>query len=129
MTLCIPIDDTLSLSRTGPVIPMQSFAIAESGVEQDVKCSLTAGKTSVTLKAGEVQGVLVSTDCKSAVLLSAESSDETLVYAGFGEKVSDTSYMLFIAGIKPGAAAVTVKFLSGYGNPDASAVINVTVTQ
>lgn len=129
MTLCIPIDDTLSLSRTGPVIPMQSFAIAESGVEQDVKCSLTAGKTSVTLKAGEVQGVLVSTDCKSAVMLSAESSDETAVYAGFGDKVSDTSYMLFIAGIKPGTAAVTVKFLSGYGNHDASAVINVTVTQ
>jgi S1-C subfamily serine protease len=129
MTLCIPIDDIMDLSRTDPMMSMQALTMAGTGVEQDVKCTLSAGKTAVTLKAGEVQGVLVSTNCKSPVMFSVESSDETAAYACFGDKVSDGSYMLLIAGVGPGSAAVTVKFLSGYGNPDASAVISVTVTQ
>ena len=42
---------------------------------------------------------------------------------------SITVSMLYIAGLQPGTAAVTVQFLDGYGNPDAKVVISVTVTQ
>ncbi len=129
ISLSVPIDDLMSLSRTNPVVPLYDFGIAESGTIQDKSCSLTAGQSSVTVKAGQVQGVLIKTDCRSKVMLNCASADESVAYCGFGQQVSGDSYMLYIAGLNPGETRVTVSFLSGYGNPDAKAVIDVKVTE
>ena len=68
----------MSLSRTNPVVPLYDFGIAESGTIQDKSCSLTAGQSSVTVKAGQVQGVLIKTDCRSKVMLNCASADESV---------------------------------------------------
>lgn len=128
MNLCVPIDAIISMAREGPAIPLSYYAAIYDG-GRDTKCSLKAGVSSVTVRQGQVQGVLVTTDCTSAVMLEASVSDENVVYAGFGAKADEGSFMLYIAGLQPGTAAVTVQFLDGYGNPDAKVVISVTVTQ
>ena len=128
MNLCVPIDAVMAMAKSGPVIPLTYYAAMYEGA-RDTKCTIKTGVSAVTVQKGQVQGVLVTTDCQSAVMLAVSVSDENVVYAGFGAAAGEDGYMLYIAGLRTGTAAVTVKFLDGYGNPDASAVINVTVTQ
>lgn len=127
MTLCVPIDALLQLSKTDPVRSLYDYRQEVTQAARDTVCGITAGSAEVTVRAGQAAGVVISTDCTSEFYLGAESSDGSVAVAQWGVQTGEKSCTLLIYGLAPGTASITVSFLHGYGNPDAKAVINVRV--
>ena len=127
MSLCVPIDALMSLSKTGTVYSLYDFAQKQGGVVRDTLCGITPANSEVTVQAGQTVSVVVSTDCVSDFMMSYDTSDQSVALAKWGEQLSKTSCTLLIYGVQAGTASVSLKFLSGYGNPDATAVITVHV--
>lgn len=127
MTLCVPIDALMKLSKTGSALSLYDFDQKESAVVRDTYCSIKAGSYDVTVKAGEAGGVVVSTDCVSDFYIGYACADENVAACQWGTRIDKFSSTLLIFGLKPGTTSITLSFLSGYGNPDARAVITVHV--
>ena len=127
MSLCVPIDRLMTLSKTAPVTTLYDWKQRETGVVRDTECSITSGSYDVTVKAGQSSGVIISTDCVSDFYLGYDTSDGKVAAAQWGTQLSKTSCTLLIFGVSQGTAKITVSFLAGYGNPDAKAEITVHV--
>lgn len=127
MTLAVPIDALSSLAKTGTVYSLYDYAYKQSQVVRDTICTITAGAYDVTVPALQSTAVVISTDCISDFYLGSSSSDESVAIAQWGTQIDKNSCTLLIVGLSKGTATITVSFLSGYGNPDARAVITVHV--
>ncbi|HNY00225.1 MAG TPA: trypsin-like peptidase domain-containing protein [Oscillospiraceae bacterium] len=127
MTLAVPIDALSALSKTGTVYSLYDYSYKQSQVVRDTLCSITAGSAEITVPYHQSGAVVITTDCVSDFYMGIESADPTVAIAQWGTQIDKYSCTLLITGLAKGTTTVTVKFLSGYGNPDAAAVITVHV--
>jgi hypothetical protein len=128
LNLAVPISKLKDVDLT---TAGQRFAAYFDNYEQQLlgKYTLTASKTNLTLKAGEMEKIIITNDCRFDVTVEWDSDDWQVAYCEWGEWVDDYSTELYIMGVGPGKTTVTVVYADGTGSPDAKAVINVQVTE
>ena len=128
LNLAIPINLLKSVDLTAAGKP---FATYFDDYDQQLlgKYTLTASKTELHLKAGEMEKITITNNCRYDVTIEWDSEDWQVAYCEWGEWVDDYSTELYIMGVSPGETTVTVVYADDTGSPDAKAVIHVTVTE
>ena len=127
MNLVIPINCIQGVRLTGSGTPLNK--ICETENVKKAKATITAARTQVTLHIGEEREILISHDCPGQTNLVYKIGDETVVSCRWGDFVSKQSVPIYLTGESAGETEVTISFVSGGGNENASAVIQVTVLE
>jgi len=108
-----------------------SLTVAEvRSLEEDKKAaaSISFSVSSITLKKDETACVVCTTDYPGTASLSYWIDDQLAVSCRWGSFTTKQTIPLYITGLKPGTTTVRVRFTEGYGNTEAQAILNVTVT-
>ena len=125
MNLVVPINCLEGVALTGEGTPLASVCEAENA--KKASATITAEREHVTLHIGEEQEILISHNCPSRANIRYQIESAGIVECVWGEFVTKQSVPLSIIGRAEGETDVTITFVSGTGNEDASTVIHVTV--
>lgn len=109
--------------------PMTPAEIAAAEGAKKAASTVTAAEKHVTLAVGESRDVVCTFDCPSSVSLTCQVDDPQIASCQWKEFSGKFTVPLTITGETAGETDVRVTYTEGHGNPDAEAVIHVTVTE
>ena len=90
---------------------------------------ITAEKTALTLKEGERETLVISSDYPGTAVYRFDYDGTENVELAWGEYVTKQSVSLNVTGVKPGNTSFVVTFTDDMGNETAKLQVRVTVTQ
>jgi S1-C subfamily serine protease len=132
--ICATVLNGQNLNLAIPIDNIKGVGVSAAGTAYSYYFSaityhLTASKENVNLRVGQMETVVITIDYPFAATIEWANSDQSVVYAQWGEWIDKGSVYLYLSGISAGTAAVTITYSEGYGSPESKAVINVTVTE
>lgn len=125
MNLAVPINCIRGADLTAAGQPVSAVREAEDA--KKAAATITATETNITLKEGESKEIVISSDCPGQLGVQYRIEDYSMVTCKWGEFVTKQSCVLELTGEEAGSTKVTITFAYGYGNEDASLVLNVNV--
>ena len=123
--LAVPVNfATGSSFFASPLTPAEIYEIEQA---KKLASTISVAESDITLKVGETRRVLVTFDCPSSVSLSFSTDDLGVVLCVWGDFESKHTIPILISAEEAGETNVNIYYTRGHGNPDAEAVIHVTV--
>ena len=126
MNLAVPINAVENPSLAGPGVPLEEVA-AEIRERKD-NAVLTIEPAQITLAPGEKQEAVIFSDYPGSISIRYKTDDTNVVSCKWGDFLTKQTVALYLTGQEPGTTEVHITFTND-GNPEAEAVIEVTVAE
>ncbi len=110
-------------------VPMTPAEVAETEGAKKAASTITVSDEALTLAVGESRDVVCTFDCPSSVSLTYKIDDAWIVTCEWKEFSGKFTVPITVTGATAGETDVRITYTEGHGNPDAEAVIHVTVTE
>ena len=126
MNLAVPINVIENISLTGPGVALEEIA-AEIQERKD-NAVLTIEPAQITLAPDEKQEAVIFSDYPGTMSVRFKIDDTDVVSCKWGDLLTKQTVALYLTGGNPGATKVHITYAND-GNPEAEAVIEVTVAE